>query len=92
MSFQANDNEDVSKVFTEAETDRAIVADDVLASDLSPVVPNLPTQAPPVVRRRPQRPNLFGNGGRPQKRPVRRPQAGFLASLGITRGKFPFLF
>lgn len=89
---KANDNEDVSEVFTEAETDRAIEAEAVLARDASPVVPNLPTQAPPVVPRRPQRPNLFGSGGRPQKRPVRRPAGGFLAALGIKRGTFPFLF
>jgi len=91
--IQANDGEDVSEVFTAAEDDRAVDADDVLARDLSPVIPNIPTQAPPVVRpfRGPPRPNLFGNGGRPKQRPARRPQ-GFLASLGITRGRFPFLF
>jgi len=89
---KANDNEDVSEVFTEAETDRAVDAEAILANDRSPVVPNIPTQAPPVAPRRPQRPNLFGSGGRPVKRPARRPQGGFLASLGITRGRFPFLF
>ena len=77
-----------------AEADRAINAEEVLANDPHPVVPNVPTQAPPVVRGPPRhRPNLFGQGGRPQKRPVRRPQrGGFLAALGINNARFPFLF
>jgi len=91
---KANDGEDVTDTVTEAEADRAINAEEVLANDPHPVVPNVPTQAPPVVRGPPRhRPNLFGQGGRPQKRPVRRPQrGGFLAALGINSGRFPFLF
>ena len=65
MTFQANDGEDVSEVFTAAEDDRAVDADDVLARDLSPVIPNIPTQVcPPGVT------SIFCLGGGPLRTEV----------------------
>ena len=71
----------------EAEKERQIEIDSVLANEVEPPRPNLPTPPPPPPRRRPGPP--FGFGGRPVRRPPRRPQGNFFGGL---RGRFPFLF
>ena len=92
---KANDGVDVTEEVKDAEKERKIELDSVLANEVAPPVPNIPTQPPPTrpppPPRRPGRPNLFGLGGRPKPRPARRP-SGFLGALGFTRGRFPFLF
>merc|ERR1712168_978360 len=80
---KSNDGEDVAEVTEEAEKDRKVDLEAILANEVSPPVPNIPTQPPPTrpppppPRRLPQRPprpnNIFGFGGRPKPRPARRP-------------------
>jgi len=91
---KSQNNEDVKDAVKEAEKERQIEIDSVLANEVEPPRPNIPTPAP--VRRPPQRrppPGFFGGqGGRPRPRPARRPQNSFLGGFGFKRGRFPFLF
>merc|ERR1712061_917434 len=82
---KSQNDEDVKDAVKEAEKERQIEIDSVLANEVEPPRPNLPT--PPPVRRPP--PGLRGPNGRPRPRPVRRPSSGF---FGFGRGRFPFLF
>jgi len=94
-----NDGDDVTETVKEAEKDRKVELKSILANEIAPPLPNVPTQPPPTrppppPPRRPVRPrpnHLFGQGGRPKPRPARRP-SGFLGALGITSARFPFLF
>lgn len=96
---KSKDGEDVTNEVKEAEQDRKVELESIMANEVAPPTPNVPTQPPPVVRRPPPprgrpgrfRPNLFGSGGRPKPRPARRPSS-FLGALGLTRKNFPFLF
>ena len=85
---KSQNSEDVKDQVKEAEKERQIEIDSVLANEVEPPRPNLPTPPPPTRRpiRRP--PGFFGPGGRPRPRPARRPSGFF----GFTRGRFPFLF
>ena len=87
---KSQNDEDVKDTVKEAEKERQIEIDSVLANEVEPPRPNIPT--PPPVRRPPPRrppPGLRGPNGRPRPRPVRRPSSGF---FGFGRGRFPFLF
>merc|ERR1712110_847355 len=77
----------------EDEKERQIEIDSVLANEVEPPRPNIPTPPPPR-RQQPRRPppGFFGPNGRPRPRPQRRPQNGFFGGLGFKRGRFPFLF
>ena len=88
---KSQENEDVKDAVKQAEKERQIEIDSVLANEVEPPRPNLPT--PPPVRRPPPRrpPGFFGPGGPRRPRPARRPQ-GFLGGFGFKRGRFPFLF
>jgi len=90
---KSQSNEDVKDAVKEAEKERQIEIDSVLANEVEPPRPNIPTPPPP--RRQPPRrppPGFFGPNGRPRPRPARRPQNGFFGGLGFKRGRFPFLF
>jgi len=91
---KSNDGVDVKDEVKQAEKERTVELESVLANEVAPPVPNIPTPPPPtrppLPPRRPNRPNLFGSGGRPKPRPARRP-SGFLSALGF-RNRFPFLF
>ena len=88
--IKSQNDEDVKDVVKEAEKERQIEIDSILANEVEPPRPNIPTPPPrrPPPRRPP--PGFFGPGGRPRPRPARRP--GFLGGFGFTRGRFPFLF
>jgi hypothetical protein len=90
---KSQSNEDVKDAVKEAEKERQIEIDSVLANEVEPPRPNIPTPPPP--RRQPARrppPGFFGPNGRPARRPARRPQNNFFGGLGFKRGRFPFLF
>ena len=88
---KSQNNEDVKDTVKQAEEDRQIEIDSILANEVEPPRPNLPTPPPPrrPAGRRPP-PGFFRPNGRP--RPARRPQGGFFGGLGFKRGRFPFLF
>ena len=90
---KSQNNEDVKEAVKQAEEDRQIEIDSILANEVEPPRPNLPTPPPPrrPAGRRPP-PGFFGPNGRPRPRPARRPQGGFFGGLGFKRGRFPFLF
>jgi len=91
---KSQSNEDVKDAVKEAEKERQIEIDSVLANEVEPPRPNIPTPPPPR-RQQPRRPppGFFGPNGRPGRpRPARRPQNGFFGGLGFKRGRFPFLF
>merc|ERR1711974_549944 len=90
---KSQNDEDVKDTVKEAEKERQIEIDSVLANEVEPPRPNIPTPPPPR-RQQPRRPppGFFGPNGRPRPRPQRRPQNGFFGGLGFKRGRFPFLF
>merc|ERR1711879_187856 len=81
---KSQNDEDVKDAVKQAEEDRQIEIDSILANEVEPPRPNLPTPAPP--RRQPGRrppPGFFGPNGRLRPRPARRPQGSFFGGLGF---------